>query len=339
MPDAQPYPPPPPPPPPPKSRKWLIRGLIFLLLLSLLVNFAQTVAFQEYASGEKPYEKFHSGELIATDKIARLEISGVIMPPYTDRWLKAIKKISEDDAVKGVVLIIDSPGGLVADSHQIYHRLQKLAEKKPIVVSMKRLAASGGYYVAMGAGPKAKLFVEPTTWVGSIGVIVPRYDVSELAREWGIKSDPLVTGPLKNALDPLNPMKPDEEAVWKVIIDDAFSRFVEVIDTGRAKLDDAAIRKLATGQIYTARQGLENGLVDVIGYDDDATEDLKTQLGLKSARVVEYEFPSSLFDVLSASSSAASSSNAAVDPLKRLFEANVPRAMYLFGWRPGMATE
>jgi protease-4 len=310
---------------------------VFLLLLSLLFNFAQTVAFQEYAAGEKPYEKFHSGDLIANDKIARLEISGVIMPPYTDRWLKAIKKISEDSAVKGVVLIIDSPGGLVADSHQLYHRLQKLAEKKPIVVSMQRLAASGGYYVAMGAGPKAKLFVEPTTWVGSIGVIVPRYDVSQLADKWGIKSDPLVTGPLKNTLDPLKPMKPEEEAVWKDIIDDAFSRFVQVIDGGREKLDEAAIRKLATGQIYTAKQGLENGLVDVIGYDDDATEDLKTQLGLKSVRIVEYQFPSSLFDVLSVKSDAPS--QAAVDPLKRLFEANTPRAMYLFGWRPGMATE
>jgi len=337
MPDAPPYPAPPPPPPPPKSRKWLVRILVFFLLLSLLFNFAQTVAFQEYAAGEKPYEKFHSGDLVANDKIARLEISGVIMPPYTDRWLKAIKKISEDNAVKGVVLIIDSPGGLVADSHQIYHRLQKLAEKKPIVVSMKRLAASGGYYVAMGAGPKAKLFVEPTTWVGSIGVIVPRYDVSELASKWGVKSDPLVTGPLKNSLDPLNPMKPEEEVVWKAIIDDAFTRFVQVIDGGREKLDDAAIRKLATGQIYTAKQGLENGLVDVVGYDDDATEDLKTQLGLKSVRVVEYQFPSSFLDVLSAKSDAPS--QAAVDPLKRLFEANTPRAMYLFGWRPGMATE
>ena len=173
--------------------------------------------------------------------------------------------------------------------------------------------------------------------MGSIGVIVPRYDVSELASKWGVKSDPLVTGPLKNSLDPLNPMKPEEEAVWKVILDDAFSRFVQVIDGGREKLDDAAIRKLATGQIYTAKQALENGLVDVTGYDDDATEDLKTQLGLKSVRIVEYQFPSSIFDVLSASSDA--SSRAAVDPLKRLFEANTPRAMYLFGWRPGMATE
>ena len=340
MPEPAPYPvATPPPPPPPRTRKWLVRLLVFLLLMSLLMNFAQSVAFQDYASGEKPYEKFHSGELIASDKIARLEISGVIMPPYTDRWLEAIKKISEDDAVKGVVLIIDSPGGLVADSHQIYHRLQKLAEKKPIVVSMKRLAASGGYYIAMGAGPKARLFVEPTTWVGSIGVIVPRYDVSELAKEWGIKSDPLVTGPLKNTLDPLNPMTPEEEEVWKAILDDAFGRFISVIDTGRAKLDEAAIRKLATGQIYTAEQGLQNGLVDVIGYDDDATEHLKTQLGLTSVRIVEYEFPSSLFDLLSASGQSPASQPTAADPLKRLFEANVPRAMYLFGWRPGMATE
>src|SRR5690606_7313544 len=96
-------------------------------------------------------------------------------------------------------------------------------------------------------------------------------------------------------------------------------------------------RELATGQIYTAEQGLQNGLVDVIGYDDDATEHLKTELGLTSVRIVEYEFPSSLFDLLSASGQ--SPAPATADPLKRLFEANAPRAMYLFGWRPGMATE
>ncbi|HVJ68848.1 MAG TPA: S49 family peptidase, partial [Caulifigura sp.] len=203
---------------------------------------------------------------------------------------------------------------------------------------MKRLAASGGYYVAMGAGPKAKLYVEPTTWVGSIGVIVPRYDVSELAKNWGIKSDPLVTGPLKNTLDPLNPMKPEEEVVWKAILDDAFGRFVNVIDKGRDKLDEQAIRKLATGQIYTAQQGLDNGLVDVMGYDDDATDDLKNQIGLKSARIVEYHFPSSILDIL-ASGQTNATTTANVDPLKRLFEANTPRAMYLFGWRPGMAIE
>lgn len=336
MPDYSPSP----APSAPRSRKWLVRLLVFLLLLSLLVNFTQLVSFQQYAAGETPYEHFHSGELIASDKISRLEISGVIMPPYTERWLKAIKKISEDDAVKGVLLVIDSPGGLVADSHQIYHRLQKLSEKKPIVVAMKRLAASGGYYVAMGAGPKAKIYVEPTTWVGSIGVILPRYDVSDLAKSWGIKSDPLVTGPLKNALDPFNPMQPEEVEVWKTIIDDAFVRFIQVIDEGREKLTADKVRALATGQVYTANQGLENGLVDLVGYEEDALEDLKTQLNLKSVRVVEYQFPSSFLDVLSvAGESKPPQSQAAIDPLKRLWEANVPRAMYLFGWHPGIINE
>ena len=81
---------------------------------------------------------------------------------------KAIERAAKDDNVKGMLLAVDSPGGLVADSHQIYHRLKKFAEKKPIYVQMKRMAASGGYYIAMGAGTKGRIFAEPTTWTGSI---------------------------------------------------------------------------------------------------------------------------------------------------------------------------
>jgi protease-4 len=273
--------------------------LVVALVASVLFNLIQLAAFRDYATGSKPpYERFHSGELSASAKIARIQFSGVIMPPYTERWLKTIDEIAKDDHVKGVLLSVDSPGGLVADSHQIYAKLKKLREKKPMVVSMKRLAASGGYYISMGGGPEAKIFAEPTTWTGSLGVIMPRYDVSELAKTWGVKSEPLVTGPMKNSLDPLQPLSEDEKGVWAAILDDAFQRFIDVIDDGRPGLDQEKIRSLATGQVYTAKQALENGLIDVIGDEDDAIAALKDQLGLKSVRVVEYDFPSSLVDVL-----------------------------------------
>ena len=112
-----------------------------------------------------------------------------------------------DDAFGNIahLLVIDSPGGLVTDSHQIYHRLQKLQKEKPVNVQMKRMAASGGYYIAMGAGPKAKIFAEPTTWTGSIGVILPRYDFSKIAEQYGVASDPIKTGPYKDSLNPLRP--------------------------------------------------------------------------------------------------------------------------------------
>jgi protease-4 len=311
--------------------------LVVALVASVLFNLIQLAAFRDYATGSKaPYERFHSGELSASAKIARIQFSGVIMPPYTERWLKTIDEIAKDDHVKGVLLSVDSPGGLVADSHQIYAKLKKLREKKPMVVSMKRLAASGGYYISMGGGPEAKIFAEPTTWTGSLGVIMPRYDVSELAKTWGVKSEPLVTGPMKNSLDPLQPLSEDEKGVWAAILDDAFQRFIDVIDDGRPGLDQEKIRSLATGQVYTAKQALENGLIDVIGDEDDAIAALKDQLGLKSVRVVEYDFPSSLVDVLLGASGPKQPPAAKIDPFASLWEANSSQPMYLFGWRPGL---
>jgi protease-4 len=306
-------------------------------LVSVFFNLSQMVAFRDYSAGaQPPYESFHSGELSASDKIARLEIEGVIMPPFTERWLKILDAIEKDDRVKGVLLVVDSPGGLVADSHQIYARLKKLRDKKPITVAMKRIAASGGYYLSMGAGPNGKIFAEPTTWTGSIGVIVPRYNLSELARLWGVKSEPLVTGPLKNTLDPLKDMGPEEQQVWTGIIDDAFQRFVDVIDDGRGNLDAEAIRKLATGQVYTAKQALDVGLIDGIAFEDAALESLKEQLNLKQVRVIKYSSPSGLVDIILGSSAQSNPASDPSDPLSRLLDANIPRAMYLFGWHPGL---
>jgi protease-4 len=311
---------------------------MLLLIASLFLNLSQLIAFRDYSSAaDPPHEKFHSGDLAASDKIARLDFSGVIMPPYTGRWLKAIEAATKDDKVKGVLMVIDSPGGLVADSHELYHRIKLLREKKPMVIAMKRLAASGGYYIAMGGGPETKIFAEPTTWTGSIGVIMPRYNAAELAKTWGVKSEPLVTGPLKNTLDPLHEMGDEEKEVWGKILDDAFVRFKTVIKDGRGKLSMEQIQALATGQVYTSGQALENGLVDVIGYEEDALQSLKDQLNLTSVRVIKYETPVGVLDLLTGNAQARQHQAGAFDPLERLWEASVPRALYLFGWTPGMA--
>ena len=175
------------------------------------------------------------------------------------------------------MLVVDSPGGLVADSHQIYHKLKEVRTKRnmPVYVSMGRMAASGGYYVAMGAGPDGKIYAEPTTWTGSIGVIIPRYDVSKLASDYGVRAEPLTTGPYKDALNPFREMRPMSGRLG-AIMDDAFVRFQEVILDGREKqLDAEQVKALATGQVYTAKQAEENKLIDVIGYLDNAIDDLK----------------------------------------------------------------
>jgi protease-4 len=197
-PEAAPAELPPPPailvqaPPPRRGTYWLTRLLAVGLVVSLLFNLAVYSTYKEYYSNvEPPLEKYRSGSKLATDRIVVLEVNGTIMPPLTERVLDRIKKAKEDDRVKGVLLAVDSPGGLVADSHEIYHRLKELSAQKPVYVQMKRLAASGGYYIAMGGGTDGRIFAEPTTWTGSIGVILPRFDLSQLADKIGVVSDPI----------------------------------------------------------------------------------------------------------------------------------------------------
>jgi len=303
--------------------------LLVLLLGSLGVNWSQYRLWQA-ARGDGPREVHHSGDVGSEAKLALVPITGVIMPPLTGRVLAMIDKVQEDKSVQGMVLAIDSPGGLVADSHQIYHRLEKYRAEtsNPVTVTMARMATSGGLYVAMGSGSSGRIFAEPTTWTGSIGVIIPRYDVSALADRFGVAVDPLKTGPLKDSLNPFRKLSDQDRVVWKGILDDAFDRFVGVIVDNRPSLDEALVRQLATGQIYTAGQALDHGLVDEIGYEEDAIEFLKEQLNLESVQVVTYRVRPGWIDLLLDQVESR-------DPERQLskwLEAGVPRGMYLSSW-------
>jgi protease-4 len=251
--------------------------------------------------------------------------------------LKAIEQARTDDHVKGVVLVVDSPGGLVADSHEIYHELRKLDEEKhkPIYVSMRRLAASGGYYVAMGAGPDGLLFAEPTTWSGSIGVIIPHYDISGLADKLGVKEDSPKTGAYKDTLTMFRPVSQADKDLWKPILDESLDRFIHVIADSRKMLNVKEIHDLATGQIFTSTQAKDKKLIDKIGYLDDAVEAMKTKLQLQKARVVKYETSQSLLETILSGRTSVSPPQTSFNAL---LEAAVPRAYYLFSTAPGLAT-
>src|SRR5262245_49267412 len=130
----------------PRRRRLKTWILASLLVSSLMANFVMYSEYKDYFSSvEGPGEKYHSGDRHADDKLAIIKVSGMIMPPFSDRVVKAIKKAKEDKTVKGVLLAVDSPGGTVTDSHRIYHKLKELSAEKPVVVSMGSLAASGGY--------------------------------------------------------------------------------------------------------------------------------------------------------------------------------------------------
>jgi protease-4 len=283
-----------------------------------------------FATDEGPSERFHSGDRASADKLAIIRVAGTIMPPFTDHVVRSIKKAKEDKHVKGVILVVNSPGGTVTDSHQIYHRLKELAAEKPIVVSMGSLAASGGYFVAMGAGPKARIFAEPTTWTGSIGVIIPHYEAIEAADKLGIKAVPLKTGEFKDSLSPFKPLSERDRELWENILNQSFDLFLTVIDENRENLDKEKVRALATGQIYTAQDAKDNGLVDEIGFQEDAIESLKKTLGLSEARVVAYHYTLDLWEALLGSAKA----NDPAAQWRAVLELTVPRAMYFCSWTP-----
>jgi protease-4 len=306
-------------------------------MISVVFNLVLYSAYHTYlGTGEGVVERFYSGDLAAPDKIALVYVEGTIMPPFTGRVLKAIEQAGTDEHVKGVVLIVDSPGGLVADSHEIYHQLRKLDQEKhkPIYVAMQRLAASGGYYVSMGAGPDGVIFAEPTTWTGSIGVIIPHYDASGLANNIGVKDDSLKTGKFKDTLSFFRPVSATEKELWNAILDDSLDRFVQVIGDSRKMLNAKQIRDLATGQIFTSNQAHEKKLIDRIGYVDDAVDALKTKLQLSRVRVVKYGFSQGLLETLITSRESAARPQF---QLSALLEAAVPRAYYLFSTVPGFA--
>jgi len=319
----------------PRAAVWL---MLLFLIISLLVNISlfRSQSAGYLGSGDGPSEAFHSGDHLATDKLAIIRVMGTIMPPFSERVIKGIKKARDDEHVKGVLLVVDSPGGTVTDSHKIYHHLKQLAEKKPIVVSMGSLAASGGYFVSMGAGPKARIFAEPTTWTGSIGVIIPHYDVTGTAEKIGFKSMPLKTGEFKDALSPFRELTARDREVWGNILNQSFDLFLDVIDENRDTLDKDQVRSLATGQIYTANDAKKNGLIDEIGFQEDAIEALQQVAGVANPRIIHYQYSLDLWDVLLGSAKA----NDPAAQWRSLMELTVPRAMYLFSWGlPGPVAE
>ena len=311
------------------GRPWWFWLMLTLLLLSLLAVGVLLATVGSLLSGQSDagsvVERYESGGRLSADKVAIIEIVGTIMPPFTAGQIQKIEHARDDEAVKAVLLRVDSPGGFVADSHQIYHKLRELSAEKPVYVSFGRIAASGGYYVAMGAGPEGKIFVEPTTWTGSIGVIIPRYEAKDLAAKVGVDVEPLVTGPHKDALSPFKDLDGEERAIWDSILADAFEQFKTVIKDGRP-LSEAEIDAVATGRIFTAKQALAENLVDETGFEEDAVAALAEAAGLTDPKVVRYASPPSALDLLLGVRSDPPS------PATMLGKALTPAPYYLFGW-------
>jgi protease-4 len=321
--------------------RWGTRAAWIIAGVSLLSALASAGAFAQYFQRDtRVVEKYHSLARFASDKVAIVGLTGAILGG--DGFARAqLDQIADDPAVKAVVLRVDSPGGTVSGSDEIHHRLAKLAKDRdlPVVVSMGGIAASGGYYVAMANGGRDDVvFAEPATLTGSIGVIIPHFDLSKALKKFDVRDDSIASGELKEMLSPTKERTPAladrERRLVQSLVDDMFARFKEVVRAGRPKLDADAVDKVATGQIFTARQALDAGLVDRIGFLEDAVARAVELAGLteKTARVVKYTKPRGLIEEVLGGDAGP---GASLD-LAAVAELGTPRGWYLCSLWPAL---
>ena len=207
--------------------------------------------------------------------IGLVEVKGVILD--SEETVKQLSELKKNDRVKAVALRIDSPGGVVGPSQEIYAEVKKLGAKKKVVVSMGSLAASGGYYIA---APAAMIMANPGTITGSIGVLMKFSNIEGLMGKVGMKAFTLKTGNYKDAGSPTRPMTDQDKAMLQNVIDNVHSQFVKAVADGR-KLPIEEIRKIADGRILTGEQALALKLIDKIGTLQDAIEEAGKLAGIK----------------------------------------------------------
>jgi len=232
------------------------------------------------------------------EKIALIEIDGLIsgdeggtvLDPRENTVAETkarLQRARRDPEVKAVVLRISSPGGEVTACDVIHHEILKFKKDTgiPIVASIGDRGASGGYYVAMAADA---VFANPTAIVGSIGVILQHFDISELLTKIGVHTDPIKSAEKKDLNSPLRKMTEGERDVLQKIVNDNYERFVEVVVKGRPGLKREEVLSLADGRVVSGTEAASLRLVDKVGYLTDAINEAQERGGIESPTIVHY---------------------------------------------------
>ncbi|MBV2142306.1 signal peptide peptidase SppA [Falsochrobactrum sp. TDYN1] len=233
-------------------RKLTSWRIAFLLLLAILIVGIATYSMR--------------GANYAAPHIAKVRIEGTIFE--NEELLKRLDKIAKDDAVKGVILILDSPGGTTVGGESIYEAVRKIAQKKPVVTQVGTLAASAGYMIASASD---HIVARQTSIVGSIGVLFQYPDVSKLLDTLGIKVETIKSSPLKAEPNYFSPASEEAKAMIHDMIMDSYDWFVGIVEERRSFTHQEALA-LANGAVFTGRQALEKKLIDGLGGEEEAVE-------------------------------------------------------------------
>ncbi|HIQ49241.1 MAG TPA: signal peptide peptidase SppA [Aquifex aeolicus] len=245
--------------------KW-IKRLFFLFLILIIV-----LTMFQYILTHLPLGH----------RIAVLKLSGVIVNPYP--LVNKIERLKNSKNVVALVLRVDSPGGSVGASQEIYRAIERFRNSgKPVVISMGNVAASGGYYVSAAGN---YIFANPGTITGSIGVIIQHIAYKELMDKIGVKSSSVKTGKFKDTLSPFKELSEEEKKYLQETVNEALEQFIQAILKYRKdKISEEKLREIADGRIFTGKKALELGLVDELGSLYDAIEKARELSGYRDAK-------------------------------------------------------
>jgi protease-4 len=246
------------------DRRRLKRQVSLWRLAAILVLLGASLA-AAYHLGEPRWGRGHVG---------RLAVSGVITDDAAR--LRTLRELAEDGRVKALLLRIDSPGGTVVASEELYRQVRVIAERIPVVAVLGQTAASGGYMVALGAD---RIVAREGTVTGSIGVLMQTADVSGLLRKLGVSMEQIRSVPLKAVPNPLEPLTDEGRRAVREIIEDMHAMFVGMV-AERRRLDADRALRVSDGRVYTGRQALPLGLVDELGGEDAALDWLAKERGV-----------------------------------------------------------
>ncbi len=247
------------------SGRWFWGIMIGLVIIAIIFSGIAFLVLAVSVSGtsDRTYEYVTSGS--GKDKIAVVELDFTIIDPSS--IVRQFKKYREDKSIKAIILHVNSPGGGVAASQEMYEEVRKTRDSgKPVIVSFGSIAASGGYYVACGG---SLIVSNPGSLTGSIGVIATFTNFKELADKLGVKENVVKSGKLKDSGNPFRDMNADDLEYFQEIIDNSYEQFLDVVSTER-KIDKEELRKIANGRVFTGKQAKDLKLVDSLGTFQDA---------------------------------------------------------------------
>ena len=283
--------------------------LFLALCASVIINVFLAVAVLGHVGTgvvrEEPLTKFREivvqrGGRGISDRVAVIVMRGLISSSVpgaagdnmVDDLRMALQQARDDDRVKGVVLEVDSPGGEVTASDMIYNAVVKTRARKPVVVYMDSLAASGGYYVSCGG---KYLMANETTITGSIGVIIQTLNYEQLFNKVGLAAVVFKSGKFKDLLNGARPMTPEEREFVQNFVMKTYDKFLGIVAKERNLPADGLRNSIADGRIFSGKEALENKLIDGVGQIEDAYAKAKQLGGAPEATVVKYAAPFSLF--------------------------------------------